>query len=143
LISSKENNEISETEGARRASVDSEVTAKRAVADSEVKLPLKRNRHTDSFKKEVIAHAAELRKADQGEIGSYLRSKGIYASMVRKWEKNFKSENKSVGSTSREKALEDKVKMLQSELEVTRKKLVKSELIIEFQKKISRLLEPE
>jgi hypothetical protein len=54
-----------------------------------------------------------------------------------------KGNKKIVVTGSKEKALSEKVKVLEKELERTQKKLEKSELIIEFQKKISRLLEQE
>ena len=143
MISPKEIIETSETEGARRATGVSDVSMPpKDAPDSEVKVPTKRPRHTESYKQEVVSHVAELR-ATGGEIGSYLRSKGVYWATEKKWEKKLKSKNKSVDIGSKEKALTEKVKVLEKELERTRKKLEKSELIIEFQKKISRLLEQE
>ena len=111
--------------------------------DSEVKVPTKRYRHTESYKQEVVDQLAELRKTGSGEIGGYLRSKGLYASTVIKWEKKMKRGNKLLVTGSKEKVLVEKVKVLEKELERTRKKLVKTEIIVEFQKKISRLLEQE
>lgn len=135
--------EISETEGARRATGVSDIsTPKKDAPDSEVKVPIKRPRHTENFKQEVVFQVAELRKTG-GEIGSYLRSKGLYWGTIKKWENKLKSGNKIMSSGSKEKVLTEKVKVLEKELERTRKKLERSELIIEFQKKISRLLEQE
>lgn len=132
--------EISETEGARRATGVSDIfTQKSNTPDSEVKDPIKRPRHTENFKQEVVARVAELRKTG-GEIGSYLRSKGLYWGTIKKWENKLKNGSNIIAG-SREKALIEKVKYLEKELERTRKKLEKSELIIEFQKKISQLLE--
>jgi len=68
--------ETSVTEGARRATGVTDVsTQKTYVPDSEVRVPIKRPRHTDNYKQEVVAHVAELRETG-GEIGSYLRTKG-------------------------------------------------------------------
>ena len=95
-------------------------------------MPVKRHRHTENYKQEVIAHVAELRQAGGGETGIYLRREGLYFSTVKKWEKKIKDENKVMPAGTKEKALADKVKLLEKELERTRKKLEKSELIIEF-----------
>ena len=142
MINDNRNTEIFETEGARRATGVSNIfTQKKDAPDSEVKEPIKRPRHTENFKQEVVARVAELRKTG-GEIGSYLRSKGLYWGTIKKWENKLKN-GSNVVTGSKEKALNEKVKFLEKELERTRKKLEKSELIIEFQKKISRLLEQE
>lgn len=112
-----------------------------------------RKKYTESYKRKVVERIQELRHSGTGEIGGYLRQEGVYYNLARKWEKKFQmSENKNNVNkqapakeqhTSREKELEEKVKMLERELEVTRKKLQKSEMIIDFQKKISILLNPD
>jgi uncharacterized coiled-coil DUF342 family protein len=144
MISNNGTTEISVTEGARRATGVTDISAqKKDTPESEVRAPIKRPRHTENYKQEVIARVAELRETG-GEIGSYLRTKGLYFSTVKKWANKLNNENKKiVVPGSKEKALNEKVKYLEKELERTRKKLEKSELIIEFQKKISRLLEQE
>jgi hypothetical protein len=135
-------NETSGTSGALKASGVTDVSTQRVfAAESEVKVPLKRPRHTEGYKQEVVARVVELRKSG-GEIGSYLRSKGVYWGTVKNWEKKMKKGN-ALAVGSKEKALSERVKFLEKELERTRKKLEKSELLIEFQKKISRLLEIE
>jgi uncharacterized coiled-coil DUF342 family protein len=144
MISNNGTTEISVTEGARRATGVTDISAqKKDTPESEVRAPIKRPRHTENYKQEVIARVAELRETG-GEIGSYLRTKGLYFSTVKKWANKLNNENKKiVVPGSKEKALNEKVKYLEKELERTHKKLEKSELIIEFQKKISRLLEQE
>ena len=144
MIITKEITETSVTEGARRATGVTDVsTQKTDATDSEVRVPIKRLRHTENYKQEVVAHVSELRQTG-GEIGSYLRTKGLYFSTVKKWENKLKNVHKKIVVTSsKEKALAEKVKVLEKELERTQKKLEKSELIIEFQKKISRLLEEQ
>jgi transposase-like protein len=135
--------EISVTEGARRATGVTDISAqKKDVPESEVRVPIKRPRHTENYKQEVVARVAELRETG-GEIGSYLRTKGLYFSTVKKWANKLNNGSNVKAAGSKEKALNEKVKYLEKELERTRKKLEKSELIIEFQKKISRLLEQE
>ena len=144
MISTTEFIETSVTEGARRATGVTDISAqKKDTPESEVRAPIKRPRHTENYKQEVIARVAELRETG-GEIGSYLRTKGLYSGTVKKWENKLKNGHKKIVVTgSKEQALAEKVKILEKELERTQKKLAKSELIIEFQKKISRLLEQE
>lgn len=52
------------------------------------------------------------------------------------WEKKLKRGNKLLVTGSKEKVLEERVKVLKKEFERTRKKLVKTEMIVELQKKI-------
>ena len=126
----------SETEGALRATGVSDLKP-----DTEVPVIRKRHRHTVNYKREIVTKVLELRQSDSGGIGSYLRSKGLYASTVAKWEKQLRQNN---GISARDKnskeALELKVKSLEKELHQTKKKLEKSVLIIEFQKKVSEFL---
>ena len=144
MISTTEFNETNVTEGARRATGVTVVsTQKTVVPDSEVRVPIKRPRHTANYKLDVVNRVTELRETG-GEVGSYLRTKGLYSGTVKKWENKLKNGHKKIVVTgSKEQALAEKVKVLEKELERTQKKLAKSELIIEFQKKISRLLEQE
>ena len=126
----------SETEGALRATVVSDLHPA-----TEVAAQITRRRHTEKFKREVVAKVSELRQSDNGEIGGYLRSKGLYASTVAKWAKQFKQESGISGRDKNSKeALELRIKSLEKELLQTKKKLEKSELIIEFQKKVSEFL---
>ncbi|MDP3830180.1 MAG: hypothetical protein Q8Q47_02845, partial [Ignavibacteriaceae bacterium] len=88
--------ETSVTEGARRATGVTDVSAQKTdVPDSEVRVPIKRPRHTENYKQEVVAHVSELRETG-GEIGSYLRTKGLYFSTVKKWENKLKNRQKKI-----------------------------------------------
>lgn len=134
----KESNK-SETEGARIATVVSDLRP-----DSEVPSNHPRRHYTDKYKKEVVIKVAELRQTGTGQIGSYLRSEGIYYSMVMKWENKFKHDSgRSHHDKSSREALEEKLKTLEKELQSVRKKLAKTELIVEIQKKISQMLQLE
>ena len=128
--------EQSETEGARRARVVSD-----SKPDPEVPARHKRHRYTEKYKREIVTKVSELRQAGSGEIGSYLRSKGLYASTAIKWERELNEESGiTVRDKSSKEALEQKIKSLEKELHRTKKRLEKSELIIEFQKKVAELL---
>jgi transposase-like protein len=130
---------ISEPEGGRRPTVGSD-----GRPDPEVPDRPKRRRYTESYKRRIVERVSELRKLNGGDIGSYLRREGLYYSMVRKWEKKFSNETgkrKTPGpkQKSREE-LQEEILLLRNELKRTKKKLAKSELIIEIQKKISKMM---
>jgi len=114
----------------------------------------KRKKYTENYKRQVVDHVAELRRTGQGDIGGYLRREGLYYTMVNKWEKKLMSkgnqQQQETGKSAREKELEERARLLEKELEEarkeltrTKKKLEKSEMIIDFQKKISILLNPD
>jgi len=130
----------SETEGAGFATVVSDDRPNPEVTDRP-----KRRRYTESYKRKVVEEVSALRSSGNGQIGSYLRKEGIYYSMVMKWEKKYSqaSQNKNkVGrkGKSREE-LEEEIKRLKKQLKRSEKKLAKSELLIEIQKKISKMIQ--
>jgi len=134
--------EMYEPEGGRRPTEGSDVRP-----DPEVPDRPKRRRYTESYKRKVIKDVSELRKQNNGNIGIYLRGEGIYFSMVRKWEKKFAEgsgdgKKPGVKQKSREE-LQDEIIGLRKELKQTKKNLAKSELIIEIQKKISKIMKED
>jgi transposase len=143
IINSKEIDTVngtSETEGARGASGVSDV-----IPNPEVTNGPSRRRYTEGYKRKVVEEVSLLRASDNGQIGDYLRKEGIYYSMVRKWEKKFSldSQNKNKpGRKEKSRAeLEEEIKRLKKELKRAEKKLAKSELLIEIQKKISKMIQ--
>jgi len=130
----------SETEGARRATVVSDDRPNPEVPDRR-----KRHRYTEGYKRKVVEEVSSLRSSGNGQIGSYLRKEGIYYSMVMKWERQLsessKNKNKVVRKEKSRTDLEDEIKKLKKELKRAEKKLAKSELLIEIQKKISKMIQ--
>jgi transposase-like protein len=130
----------SETEGARRASGVSDERP-----NPEVTHRPKRRHYTEGYKKKVVEEVSQLRSSGNGQIGDYLRKEGIYYSMVRKWEKKFsldsQNKNKSGRKEKSRAELEEEIKRLKKELKRAEKKLAKSELLIEIQKKISKMIQ--
>lgn len=130
----------SETEGARRAAGVSDDRPNPEVTDKP-----KRRRYTEGYKRKVIEELSRLRSSGNGQIGGYLRKEGLYYSMVRKWEKKFsevsESKSKSGGKGKSRADLEDEIKRLKKQLKRSEKKLAKSELLIEIQKKISKMIQ--
>jgi hypothetical protein len=129
----------SETEGGRSPSGVSDERP-----NPEVLSPAKRRRHTEAYKRKVVEQVSELRASGNGQVGSYLRKESLYYSMVMNWEKKY-SENSDIKirpgrkQKSRED-LQEEITGLKKELKRTQKKLAKSELLIEIQKKISKMI---
>jgi len=130
----------SETEGARRATGVSDDRPNPEVTDRP-----KRRRYTESYKRKVLEELSALRSSGNGQIGDYLRKEGIYYSMVRKWEKKFsqvsQNKNKAGRKGKSREELEEEIKKLKKQLKRAEKKLAKSELLIEIQKKISKMIQ--
>jgi transposase-like protein len=127
----------SDTEGARRATGVSDDRPNPEVTDRP-----KRRRYTESYKRKIVEEVSALRSSGNGQIGSYLRREGIYYSMVMKWERKLSqgSRDKSKGGR-KQKSREDfevEIQKLKKELKRAKKKLAKSELIIEIQKKFQK-----
>ena len=130
----------SETEGGRRPTGVSDDRP-----NPEVTEPNKRRYYTEAYKKKVVEEVKKLRSLGNGKIGSYLRKEGIYYSMVMKWEKKY-SENGDIKSRPGRKHksrddLQEEILRLKKELKRTQKKLAKSDLLIEIQKKISKMIQ--
>jgi transposase-like protein len=103
-----------------------------------------RRRLTIGYKIRVIETVAELKANGSSSIGSYLRKEGLYYSSVRKWieqqERGELSSTKSGGKTKSRAVLQAEIHRLRRQLESTEKKLKKTELIVELQKKLSLIL---
>jgi transposase len=115
--------------------------------DPEV-VPMKRRRLTLAYKLKVIEAVARLREeGENGAIGAYLRKEGLYSSSVTNWERLFDKGNLTTSRTgptekSREE-LHDEIKRLRRKLDQTEKKLGRTQLLVEIQKKLSSILEFE
>lgn len=138
-----------EAEGGRRPTGDSLSAAARvgippAVADSEVDGLATRRRLTVAYKLKVLNRIEDLRRAGNGSIGAYLRAEGLYYSSVQKWKRQY--ENGTLGVRSRgvrlkgREALMRENKALRRQNESLKKRLYKTELIVDLQKKISAMM---
>jgi transposase-like protein len=105
----------------------------------------KRRRYTEGYKRKVVEEVSILRSSGNGQIGDYLRKEGIYYSMVKKWERKFSQDSQNKNKPERKEKsrseLEEEIKRLKKELKRSEKKLAKSELLIEIQKKISKMIQ--
>lgn len=135
-----------ETTGGRRpegVSVDSGAPAT-GHPSTEVPVNKKRRNLTAAYKIRVLETVKSLKDGGGPSIGSYLRKEGLYASTVRKWEKQYAHGDLS-GAHSRTKGLSSGssskvIRKLRRKLESTQRKLEQSKIIIDIQKKISELL---
>ena len=102
---------------------------------------------TVAYKLKVMETIAALREQGQGAVGAYLRKEGLYYSSIRTWEKlRDQGLLTRVRKGPREKnhdALLAENKQLRRELEKAQKRLAKTELIVELQKKLSSILDLE
>jgi len=85
-----------------------------------------------------------LKANGSSSIGTYLRKEGLYYSSVRRWmrqqERGELSATKSGAKTKSRALLQAEIHRLRRKLESTEKKLKKTELIVELQKKLSLIL---
>jgi len=131
------------TEGGRRPTVvpadgptkpDPEVVAR----------PHRRNL-TVAYKLQVLETVAALREQGQGAIGAYLRKEGLYYSSISFWERLrdqglLTSTQKGPKEKNRDALLAEN-KQLRRKLDQSQKRLAKTELIIELQKKLSAIMD--
>lgn len=136
--------ETTGTQGGRRPTGVPVVGLGSRVLTSEVEVRRTRRRHTLVYKLRVLETVEHLRVEGGGAIGAYLRKEGLYYSTVRKWARNH--EEGKLSSTrcgpkekSRE-ALHSEIHQLRRKIESTERKLKKTELIVELQKKLSLVL---
>jgi len=131
------------TEGGRRPTG---VPSAAALASSpEVVAQPKRRRHTLGYKLKVLETVAALRSEGHGAVGAYLRKEGLYYSSVRNWERQHSQGRlTSTRRGSKDKSREDLLaenKRLRRKQEQLEKRLKKTELIVELQKKLSEAME--
>jgi transposase-like protein len=110
--------------------------------------PQKRRTHTIAYKLKVLETIARLRENGvSGSIGAYLRKEGLYSSTVTAWERGLQQGTLSTahpGPKGKDRSdLQNEIKRLRRKLDQTEKKLAKTQLLVEIQKKLSALLEIE
>jgi hypothetical protein len=114
--------------------------------DPEVVAQIARRRLSNSYKLKVLQHIDTFRLDGSGAIGAYLRKEGLYYSMVHNWSKQRDQGLLRVhgAANAREKgrdAIIAENKQLRRKLEQTEKRLHKTELLVELQKKLSAFME--
>src|SRR4029453_4104304 len=137
-----------ETQGARRATGVSPArgAVERArAADPEVPAKAKRRQFTPQYKLRIVREAAAAKTP--GEIGALLRGEGLYSSHLADWRRQ--RERGELGGLSAKRGrkaepvnpLTKRVAELEREKRRLERKLEQAELLLDIQKKASRLLE--
>jgi len=113
--------------------------------DPEVVPKATRRYLTVAYKLRVLDTVFQLREQGQGAVGAYLRKEGLYYSSVASWEKQrdrglLTRTNKGPREKTHDALLTEN-KQLRRELEKTKKRLAKTELIVDLQKKLSAIMD--
>ena len=130
------------SEGARKASADSGARGPERPPDPEVTERAKRRRFTAEYKLRILREA-DACKGDGG-LGALLRREGLYSSHLTTWRRQ-RDEIAKAGLKARKrgpkpKAEDPRVKQLERENLRLKRRLEQAETIIDFQKKLSKLL---
>jgi len=121
------------------------ITNNPAVPDPEVKATKPRRRFTAKYKLGILAEVDAC--TSKGQIGAILRREGLYSSNLTTWRRqreegilNGLSPRKRGRKAKEVNPLAKRVAELERENRKLDKKLKQAEIIIEFQKKISQML---
>lgn len=131
------------TEGGRRPTGVTVEAGREEIPSPEVSAYARRRRLSTAYKIRIVETVAALRADGSNSIGAYLRKEGLYYSSVRRWAQQFERGE----LTTRQNEGKANVRGLQAEnqrlrrkLEQAEKKLKKTEMIVELQKKLSTIL---
>ena len=129
-------------EGARRATANAGVRGPEGALDPEVTERATRRRFTAEYKLRILREA-DACKGD-GDIGSLLRREGLYSSQLAAWRRQrdeiAKRDLKARKRGPKAKGVDPRVKQLERENTRLKRRLEEAETIIDFQKKLSKLL---
>ena len=130
------------SEGARRATGDSGARGPVGAPDPEVPERARRRRFTAEYKLRILREADACKR--DGDLGALLRREGLYSSHLTTWRRQ-RDETAKAGLKARKrgpkaKAVDPRVKRLERENARLRRRLEEAETIIDFQKKLSKLL---
>lgn len=113
--------------------------------DSEVIVRSHRRNLTVSYKLKVLETVAALREQGHGAVGAYLRKEGLYFSSIRSWERLREQGLLSSAQRGHKGKNHDAIlienKQLRRKLDQSQKRLAKTELIIELQKKLLAIMD--
>ena len=129
-------------EGARRATADTGAYSPVGTMDPEVPERAKRRRFTAEYKLRILRQA-DACKGD-GDLGALLRREGLYSSHLTTWRRQ-RDEIAEAGLKARKRgpkptAPDPRVKRLEREVTRLKQRLEEAETVIDFQKKLSKLL---
>lgn len=129
-------------EGARRATEGPVGSVRSQIPDPEVRERSKRRRFTAEYKLRIVREA-EACKGD-GDIGALLRREGLYSSNLSAWRRQrdgiVRKGLAAVRRGRKAKQIDPRIKELERENALLRRRLKRAETILEIQKKASELL---
>ena len=114
-------------------------------ADPEILPKKKRKYYTTKYKLRILEQVDQL--TEQGQLGALLRKEGLYYSAISRWRKQrgmgaFQGLSGKRGpKESKNKQEQKRIQELERENARLKKQLQKAGTIIDFQKKISEILE--
>ena len=113
------------------------------IPDPEVVTKAKRSKFTAEYKQRIVQEADACTEA--GQVGALLRREGLYSSHLSKWRQLRKEgQLQALSAKKRGRKVQDpsasEVAELRQENERLRARLEQTEIIIDVQKKLSRLL---
>ena len=112
------------------------------IVETEVQEKKTKKQYTVAYKLEILRKMEQCRT--NGGVGELLRREGLYSSHITRWRKELENGLASKKPGRKEKpddSLKLKIKALEQENQKLQQKLLQAERIIEFQKKISQILE--
>ena len=131
-----------ETEGARRATEVSPAGAPAGVPDPAVDEKPQRRRFTAEYKLRILRQADACKRP--GEIGALLRGEGLYSSLLTEWRRQRDRVAKAALAARKRgpkaRAVDPRVKQLEQENAMLRRRNQRVELMLGIQKKASELL---
>ena len=111
-------------------------------SETEVVVRPKRRQHTAEYKLRILGELDEC--TGNGEAGAILRREGLYSSLISKWrEQREQGSLNGLGSQRRGPKIDPnaaELARLQRENKRLKEKLERAELIIDVQKKVTRLI---
>lgn len=113
-----------------------------AVLETEVAPKAQRRQYSYEYKQRILAELDTC--SEPGQAGAILRREGLYSQIISKWRWQMKRHGQT-GLTAQKRGPKvdpqaDELARLQRENERLRQRLERAELIIDVQKKVSRML---
>lgn len=111
--------------------------------ETEVRAKPRHRRYTAEYKRRIVE---EIEAADYGGMARILRREGLYSTTVNDWRKELAGAfvpRKPGRKPSPETPLKKELQRLERENERLKRKLEHAELIIDVQKKVARMFEPQ
>ena len=133
-----------EAEGARRATGASGpmATLRAPTPDPVVPAKVQRRRFTAEYRLRMLREADACKK--HGELGALLRREGLYSSHLANWRRQRDRGELMAGRARKRgptpKAIDPRVKQLETENRRLQRKLARAETIITLQKKVAEIL---